>query len=94
MVPLTGPAFDTLHLPPINPRVALTRDAPPDPLSPQAEEWEPVKVGSQKDALRRLIARSTQKFNSSNTWAEFVGKFKVLAETCIRCSAPVKPSSS
>jgi hypothetical protein len=69
VVILTG-----LQFPPINPRVELTPDAPPVLLS--AEEWKPVKVTSQKDALRRLISRSTQHFNSSNTWAEFVGKCK------------------
>jgi hypothetical protein len=39
-------------------------------------EWKPFLAESKKEELRRLIERSTQKFNSSATWEEFVNKCK------------------
>jgi hypothetical protein len=45
-------------------------------LYPRAEEWTPAIRLSQKEELRRLIALSTQQFNSSKSWSEFLGKCK------------------
>jgi hypothetical protein len=45
-------------------------------LFPRAEDWTPAKRLSQKEELRRLIARPTQQLNSSNSWSEFLSKCK------------------
>jgi hypothetical protein len=44
------------------------------PFVPFSAQWKPQLAGSRKDELRRLIARSAQQFESSDSWEEFLRK--------------------